>query len=237
LTTGRAGLPEYAFAGRYYTAVIPIARRRSGFTRPEAALQIREATALDRDALVEFLRAVGSARQFSPCLGPADFFEPTSTFRDLAPSDVLLAFRERRLVGTLGRWNQRGFRQSVVERYSRALGWLRPVYNAWATVAGRPPLARVGEPLPCLMAAIPTVLDDDATVFDALLRTALDRAAGGPVNYLLVGLHETDPLLPASQRLGAKSYVTRVYLVSWEDGRAFRARLDRRPTYLELGFL
>jgi hypothetical protein len=28
-----------------------------------------------------------------------------------------------------------------------------------------------------------------------------------------------------------------MYLVSWEDGHSFRARLDDRPYYLELGFL
>jgi hypothetical protein len=237
LTTGRAGLPDYAFVGRYHTVVLPIPPRRRGVPCLDATLQIREATALDRDALIAFLQVVGPARQFFPCLGPADFFAPASTFRDLAPEDVLLAFRRDRLVGTLGSWNQQGFRQSVVESHAHLLGWLRPFYNAWATVSGCPGLARVGEPLRCLTAAIPTVLDDDPRVFDVLLKAALARASGGPDDYLLVGLHETDPLLAVARRLGVASYVTRLYLVSWEDGQAFRARLDDRPSYLELGCL
>ena len=236
LTTGRAGLPEYAFTGRYHTVVIPISRRH-GFTCSDSALQVREATALDRDCLIAFLQEAGPARQFFPCLGPADFFEAGSTLRDLAPADLLLAFRRGRLVGTLGSWNQQGFRQSVVESYARLLGWLRPFYNAWATISGRPRLARVGEPLRCLMAAIPTVLEDEGIVFETLLEAVLARASGGPADYLLVGLHETDPLLPVARRLAAESYVTRMYLVSWEDGHAFHARLDDRPSYLELGFL
>jgi hypothetical protein len=237
LTTGRAGLPEYAFAGRYHTVVIPILRRRNSFKCSDATLQVREATALDRDCLIAFLQEVGPARQFFPCLVPADFFEAGSTFRDLDPGDLLLAFRRGRLVGTLGSWNQQGFRQTVVESYARLLGWLRPFYNAWATISGRPRLARVGEPLRCLMAAIPTVLEDDAIVFEALLETLISRASGGSADYLLVGLHETDPLLRVARRLAPVSYVTRMYLVFWEDGHAFRARLDDRPSYLELGFL
>jgi hypothetical protein len=150
---------------------------------------------------------------------------------------LLLAFRRGRLVGTLAGWNQQGFRQSVVESYAQLLGWLRPFYNAWATISGHPRLPRVGEPLRCLIAAIPTVLNDDATVYETLLGALLARASGGPADYLLVGLHETDPLLPAARRLAAESYITRVYIVSWEDGPAFRARLDGRPSYLELGFL
>jgi hypothetical protein len=237
LTTGRAGLPEYAFAGLYHTLVIPISRRRKRFTCSDADLQIREATAHDRDRLVAFLQEVGPCRQFFPYLETGDFFEPGCTFRDLLPSDVLLAYRNGRLVGTLGSWNQQGFRQSVVESYARLLGWLRPIYNVWATIAGRPRLVRAGTPLRCLMAAIPTVMNNDAKVFTALLEFLLARVAGGAADYLLIGLHETDPLLSVAKRWAVDSYITRMYLVSWEDGNSFRARLDDRPFYLELGFL
>lgn len=237
LTAGRAGLPEYAFAGRYCTAVVPISRRRRGFKRPWDGVEIREATVLDRGLLIDFLQNVGPVRQFFPCLRPSDFFEGQCTFRDLAPGDVLLAFRRGRLIGTLGRWRQEGFRQSVVESYDRLLGWMRPFYNALGRISARPPLPRVGEPLRCCMAAIPTVLDNDASVFESLLEVSLSRAAGGASDYLLVGLHEADPLWPAAKRRAIDTYVTRLYLVSWEDGPAFRARLDGRPLYLELGFL
>jgi hypothetical protein len=237
LTSGRAGLPEYTFAGLYHTVVIPIPRRRRPAPRTNGSLEIRPATKLDRDAVVAFLDAVGPARQFFPCLGVEDFFEPASTYRDLGPADLLLAYRGDKLIGTLGAWNQQGFRQTVVEHYARPLAWARPFYNAWAKVAGRPGLVRAGEPIRHLTAAIPAVLDDDADVFDSLLRAALARAAGAAADYLLVGLHETDPLLTVARRLGVESYVTRMYLVTWDEGRAFRARLDGRPAYLELGFL
>jgi hypothetical protein len=236
LTTARAGLPEYADAGRYHTVVIPIPRRRRGLARRDASLEVREAAASDRDALVEFLREVGPARQFFPCLERADFFESAGAFRGLAPHDVLLAFRNRRLVGTLGGWDQRGFRQSVVEGYDRLLGWLRPLYNARATIRGGPRLPQAGQTLSCLMGAMPAALGGDAGVFAALLEALLARA-GGKADYLLVGLHESDPLLAVARRRAADSYVTRTYLVSWDGGPAFRAGLDGRPFYLELGFL
>ncbi len=237
LTNERAGLPRYAFAGRYYTAAIPILRRRRRTTRSEADLHVREATARDRECLIAFLQEAGANRQYFPCLRADDFFEAGSTFRDLAPEELLLAFRRGRLVGTLGVWNQVNFRQSVIESYGRHVRWFRPIYNAWATIRRRPRLRRVGEPLRCLMAAIPTVQTGDSEAFEALLQAAQARAAGTNADYLLVGLHETDPLLPAARRHAAATYVTRMYLVSWEDGHAFRARLDDRPSYLELGFL
>ena len=57
-------------------------------------------------ALLAFLRRVGPSRQFFPCYEAHDFFHARGTFRDLRPSDLLLAFRDGRLVGTLGGWNR-----------------------------------------------------------------------------------------------------------------------------------
>ena len=191
LTTGRAGLPEYACAGRYHTVVIPIPRRRLGSTCRTGAVQVREARTLDRDALIEFLHEAGPARQFFPCLGQADFFESASTFRDLTPGDLLLAFRRGRLVGSLAGWDQHRFRQSVVESYDRLFGWARPFYNAWATIRGSPRLPRVRETLRCLMVAIPTVLDNDAGVFATLLEAL--RAAPPAVRPIICWLACTRP--------------------------------------------
>src|SRR5262249_33520798 len=116
------------------------------------------------------------------------------------------------------------------------LHWFRSLYNAWAWVRGRPRLPRSGEPLRYLIAAIPTIEGNEGIVFEGLLQALLRRTSGGSHDYLLVGFHETDPLLPIAQRFGAESYITRMYLVSWE-GQDLRARLDQRPAYLELGFL
>ena len=63
------------------------------------------------------------------------------------------------------------------------------------------------------------------------------RASGGPFAYLTLGLHEADPLLPALKSFRAVWYTTELFLVCWQDGEAFRARLDDRPPYLELGSL
>jgi hypothetical protein len=237
LTTARAGLPEYTFAGRYHTVVIPIARRRRAFTSQDTTLHICEATADDRNCLLAFLGSEGPARQFFPCFAAGDFFEKDSTFKDLAPADLLVARREGRVVGTLGGWNQQGFRQSVVEGYTGYLRWCRPLYNAWAIVRGLPRLPRVGEAFRYLMAAIPAVAGNEGAVFEALLQALLARSSGGPCDYVLVGLHESDPLLPIARRFAAESYVTRTYIVRWQNESTDRVRLDERPAYLELGFL
>jgi hypothetical protein len=81
------------------------------------------------------------------------------------------------------------------------------------------------------------VEDDNVPVFEALLDALLIRAAGREWDCLLVGLHESDPLLAGVRRRQAISYDARLYMVCWADGEAFREGLDHRPPYLELGCL
>ena len=240
LTCGRAGLPRYHFAGGYRTLAIPVGRVKRHRPRAPAGMEVREATYEDLTQIVQFLSAAGPARQFFPQYAACDFFGSHGTFRDLTPQNLLLAFRHGRAVGTLACWNQCRFRQTVVEAYGGHLRWTRPLCNGWAGLRGLPKLPQPGHPFPHLAAALPVVQDDDVSVFTVLLESLLGRAAeqlAGSRAYLLVGLHEDDPLLPVARRYTWHSYRTRLYYVCWEDGETLRAELDDRPPYLELGCL
>ena len=236
LTSGRAGLPTYHMAGKYYTVAIPILKR----LRQQPAgtsVNVRPATKADLDALLTFLERVGPARQFFPRYQSSDFFNSEGTFKDLNPSDLLLAFQKGKLVGTLGGWDQHRFRQTVVQRYDSPLQWLWPAYNCWARLRGRPKLPRPGEPFRYIVGALPVVENDDPGVFTALLTSLLARLSICQADYLLLGLHEADALLPFVIKRGTTSYMTRLYHACWEDGEALRSRLDGRSLYLELGCL
>jgi hypothetical protein len=227
LTSGRAGLPAYHPAGRYHTLAIP----------PVRGAQVRHggrpATLHDLPAIVAFLQAHGPTRQFFPCYEEADFFGSHGALVGLKPENLLLAWRAGNLVGMLGTWDQSGIRQAVVHSYRRPLGWFRPLYNIWAWLRGRPQLPRAGEVLRNRFAAVPVVENDDREVF----ATLLDAATAGKREYLLLGLHERDPLLAVARRYAAHEYVTRMFVVCWEDGDAFRKEMDARVPYLELGSL
>jgi hypothetical protein len=236
LTSGRARLPAYHPAGDYHTLALPIARGRRGRPLPPG-LEVRPATPADLPGLLAFLEAEGPRRQFFPCYAAEDFFSEHGAFKGLRPEDLLLAHRGGRLVGTLGGWDQHGFRQTVVEGYSLALRWTRWLYNGWAGLTGRPRLPPPGGAFRYLFGALPVVADADLPAFTALVEALSARAAAGPAEYLLLGLHEADPLLPGLRACRATRYTTHLYLVCWADGEEFRAALDGRPPYLELGSL
>jgi len=133
-------------------------------------------------------------------------------------------------------WDQSAFRQVFVESYGSAIRWARPLYNGWAALRKQPKLPQPGKPFRFVSAALPIVLNDEPVVFRALLNAAIKLAAKRH-EYLLIGMHERDPLLPVIKSHQSAEYLTRLYYVCWPDGEALRQQLDDRPPYLELGCL
>lgn len=238
LTSARAGLPRYHPAGRFLTAAIPWPKnppRAPGAAGESSRCQVRMAMMADRPAVLDFFHRVGPRRQFFPCYGPDDLFTPGGALRGLLPHDVVLAIRDGVIVGTLATWDQSGFRQMVVHGYEPPLRWVRPVYNAWARWSGGTRLPGPGDAFRYRYAAVPLVEDDDPAVFAELLDAILTR--DGKCDYLLIGLHQSDPLLSVVRRRRATWYTTHLFHVSWDDGEPVRQSLDDRPPYLELGSL
>jgi hypothetical protein len=235
LTSGRAGLPTYHFAGRYHTLALPLPKRPEPRSPPEGVL-IRSARPEDVPRISDWLRIEGPRRQFFPVYAAEDFTAADGIFKDLRTEDILLAWRGGQLVGVLAGWDQQGFRQTVVHGYGRLMSCVRPLYNAWACWRNLPGLPRPGEPFRYLTGALPVVQSADPQVFAALVDALRTRAAGA-YSYLLLGLHESDPLFAVTCSWRATRYITRLYLVCWQDGEAFRKGLDGRPPYLELGSL
>jgi hypothetical protein len=246
LTSGRAGLPVYHPAGAFHTVAVAVPRRRTR-SRPSPLgadsspvrqeVRVRPANTEDLPAVIDFLAAEGPRRQFFPRLEANDFLSPEGTMRGLCLDMMLLAEREGRLVGMLAGWDQQSYRQSVVYAYHGWLRWTRIPYNTWAWLIGRPGLPRPGGAFHYLMGALPVVAEDNHNVFAALVEALRNRASGGPWTHLLIGLHETDPLLRVTQRCQAACYVTRLFLVCWPDGEETRVAVDSRTPYLEAGSL
>ncbi len=236
LTSGRAGLPTYHPAGWYHTLAIPLPRR-SGAAPKAGPVEVRAASVETLGCLVEFLNREGKRRQFFPCWREEDFFNPQGLLRDLAPERILQAWRGGKLVGCIAGWDQHAFRQSVIHSYAGWVALSRPLYNVWAWVRGLPGLPVAGTTLRYLTAALVVVAEDDPEVFVGLLEALRRQAAGGPWSYLLLGLHERDPLLRTAWRFQTTCYSAGLYLVCWPAGEAQRAALDDRPPYLELGSL
>jgi hypothetical protein len=237
LTSGRAGLPVYHACGNYHTLALSTARKAAAGASNGRAVELRQATIADRYAILRFLNECGPSRAFFPVYEARDLFTGGGLLRGLACEDVLLACRGSDIVGALGCWDQRVFKQIRIHRYRGWLRTARPLYNAWALLRRRATLPAAGSMLRVRLAAIPVVRDDDPEVFRRMLTLMLRRLADRGERLLLVGLHEADPLLPVAQQYAGREYLTRLFIVYWPDEAPDVNNLTRRVPYLELGAL
>ncbi len=236
LTAGRRCLPTYDLLGQYHTFVMPLRQRRS--RRVTGDDQIRSMRENELSKVVEFLRREGRARLFFPCYDETDFAK-TSTFGGLSNHDILTAWRGNELVGLLGVWNQRSFKQYVVEGYRPMLHLARSAFNGLARCLHWPTFPAIGKPVPTTVAAFPLVKDDDPRILQSLLNSAdtLVRNRDPDSRSILIGAFQRDPLLELVSRRSLYRFVSSVFLVYWDKGVVHPDRFRDRNLYLELGCL
>ena len=235
LTSRRAGLPRYIDHGLYETYMIGLNPRRRNRTSV-AGVEVRRGVDVELSAIVSFLQREGARRQFFPVYQQSDF--ETDATRGFSPADFYVAFRKEQIVGVVGCWDQQAFKQNVIEAYRGGLKAARPVVNMLMRVRGYKGLPLPGEQIKLLYASFVCVSGDDALVLEALLERIHADRSGHAWHFLAIGFHGVDPLRAAVRHFFKIKYLSRLYVVCWDDGEGFCQNLDpRRVPYLELGAL
>jgi hypothetical protein len=234
LTSQRATLPTYHPLGNYLTYVCPV-KRRPLTAKPLKDVEITTAEKFPLQALTEYLRQEGSARQFFPVFTPKG--EPNSLLRSIGLEHILVAQQAGKIVGTLAVWDQEKAKQHLVAGYSGLFQIVRPLLNLVLRTLNYHTLPRVSETVRTASVALLCIRNNDNKVFHALLQHALALAAAKGLHHLALGLHERDPFIPNLKNVFHITYCSGLYLVEWE-GKDFYAHLDPSLVpYLELGTL
>jgi hypothetical protein len=235
LAGGRAGLPRYRDLGRYVTFAVALGAWTPG-RRPRRDVVVAHAAASELDAVVAFLNEHGCRRQFFPVVHRNDFNSPA--WQGLEPRNVLAGRRaDGRIEGVAACWDQSAYKQTRVVQYRRPLATVRPILNAALRLSGFPPLPDEGALLPAVNLSLVCVRDDDPGTLAALLN-AVHAEYRGRRGWLMIGMHEQDPLCGAMRRWTSLRYASRLYAVHWEDGRSMiDALTPERVPYLDVATL
>ncbi len=230
LSGARAGLPRYHDHGRILTPAIHLDLPRP--RRRVPGLRLEQARAEQLPEIVRFLGREYARKQLAPVYDCADFGSPR--LYGLKVEDITLALRDGRIVGTLASWDQRGFRQTHIERYSPALALLRPLYNLIARLAPLKPLPPAGGIIPYVYLALAAVEDDRADIFRALLAQVHARHRRGPWHYCIAGLHEDSPLAAVLRRYRRIRAAGRLFVIHYPEYEALYRGLDARTPHIEI---
>ena len=234
---GPRGVPRFRKIGTVRSHSIPILWKRG---RPRAAtttIRTSRAGWSDVPAMTELWSRVARERQLAPVM----------THRSLtawihgAPGLDISSYRLARssageLLGFIGVWDQRAFKQLTVVGYSRRLAAVRYAFNTVAPLAGAERLPNPGSPLCCATVVHVCVPADRPDVLRTLLIEAHDDLRLSGVSFLNIGLDVGDPLSSALTGLLAQATDVNAYMLA-ERSRVAPEILDGRPLHFEIALV
>lgn len=232
LTSGRGGLPVYHPYGEYHTYAVNI--RSAARSRDDLNCMVRRATGEDLPAIQAFLQKEAPRKQFYPVYDFTRLQGPGPVpdyYADIRIEDFFLAFAGAKLVGLVGVWDQKAFKQTRVISYARSIAYTRPLYNLAARATGGIVLPPAGSLMEYFNLHALLIENDDPGIFAALIAAVKNTYRGGPHEYFLCGLDASDPLNAALGRERHRLIRGRHFLIGF--GSDPRPTLRPGPFYLE----
>ncbi len=235
----RFGLPEYRALASLVTLVAPVARGGReqvgrGRSDHERALEHTDGANVSLDELTGFLQSHAPRAHLTLSWDAARWASLAA--HGVSASNVCVIRRDGRLRAAAAIWDQRAFRQTIIDGYEGATRLWRPAINALQRVRGLPALPAPGSSL--AQGALLGVTVPDARDWPALWSALQRRARASALAWLTVARDAGDPQLAALQRLTrARTYSTTLYDVAWRDRRSWRDAWDARGFAPEAGLL
>ncbi|NOX97453.1 MAG: hypothetical protein GXO98_05255 [Nitrospirae bacterium] len=234
LTSKRVRLPLYHDIGECRTFAIKLVRKKRGFSK---RIAVSKGTNNDLGGIVECLNRNGKEKQFYPYYTKADFRSDKRYLKDFKIEDFYVARVQGKIVGVIGKWDQSGFKQTLISGYSRKIKLIRPVYNHVAKIFKYPQLPEPGKHLTFFYVSFIAIDDNDPNIFAALVRALYNDSVDSKYSYMMIGLFQKDPLLSVIKQYASIEYKSRIYVVCWDDGEHVFKTLDGRIPYLEISTL
>ena len=225
LEGGIRGLPRYRPAGSLHTLAIAARQgARQNLLRP--------ATTADLPALQGFYNRQSQNHQFAPPLSEAWLARLAGT---LSVQNFLVLADGDEIHGCLALWDQRTFKQTVVQGYRFPLQYLRHPWNWLAYWRRTLPLPAAGRQLNSVFLAFFALDPAHAELAAAVIRDALSFA-GDDVVAGLLGLSAVNPLRrQIVESLRPQIYGTTIYALDWPD--LATTPIDDRPVQPEIAML
>jgi hypothetical protein len=233
LERGLPGLPRYSPLAEVETLVVPVARRRRRRGEP----QPRPLAAGELPRLLGFLRDELRRRPFAPLWSASDL-AARGRLRGLGADDFRVVEEGGRIVGAAALWDQRAFKQTVVDGYGGGLRRVRPLVNLGLRALGRPLLPPPGSVLPLAFVAAFAVTGDDEGAACALVEALRREARRRGLTALVVAFTAGHPLrLPLRRRFAARPYRSVLYSVHWPDDPPPPLPTDAGEPFVEAALL
>jgi len=233
LTSGRAGLPTYQEIGRLNTYIVAISSCKKRVVEFDGTVARGSKRIIPE--LVEFLNGYNSQFQLAPHFEAQDF--KNGFLPEFVPENFYVARVGKSIVGVAGVWDQSNIKQTMIGGYGSMLKRLRPFYNVYAAVSGKPKLPPIGGSIRLFYISFVAINPPNPEILRILLRHIYYDWYSAGYPYFVMGLNEKDSLSSSLSDFQYRTVKSRIYAVYWEDGKKKVEELDNRLPHLEIATL
>jgi hypothetical protein len=223
LESGRAGLPIYSKIGTMITHLIPLRVKKKiradGINVEKCNPEVLSSAFLCLDDW-------NGKHDLSLALDLNEMRGPNSLFQDFSFQSLYVSLSGKLINGTLGVWDQKFFKQTVVKSYHQSMKIARYFYNIYSYVKGLPFLPKEGEKINMIFASFLSVKNDDQFVFESLLEKAICDWSGCGYDWLAVGLCKNSPLEKTLIKYSKREIISSVYFVHWKDDNVVLPKIE-----------
>lgn len=202
--------------------------------RIPAGVSIRAATAADVPAMQAFFNREAPRRNGYPVYDFAKLLAGDAYYTGLSIGDFALALRDGQLIGMLGGWNQKAYKQTRIVGFKPIVKVIRPLYNLYVGLTGGFKLPAIGGALNYLTLCNTLIAQDDVAVHQALIDWIMAHQ-GQKYDALATAITHGDPLENVPRGYKRQKLFSSNFWLSYGDDP--RPGIDQRPLYVELGRL
>lgn len=202
--------------------------------RIPAGVEIRPATAADVPAMQAFFDREAPRRNGYPAYEFAKVLSKDPYYAGLSIGDYALAFKDGQIIGMLGGWDQKAYKQTRIMGFKPVIAAIRPLYNLYASLFGGFRLPPVGGVLNYLTLHTTLIAHDDKAIYQALIDWIMAHQ-GQKYDALACAVTHGDPLESVPRSYKRQKLFSSHFWLSYGDDP--RPGIDQRPLYVELGRL
>jgi hypothetical protein len=224
LFEGRLGMPRWIPLGRFHVnGLLP-----SLFRNHSPRYAMNAARAADLPAIAELLDRFHRSRQFAPQLGDDEIARTLSPSGDSYPK-TFVALQQQRIVATLTLCDTDQIKRNVLLNAPAALKGALAVLRVAAAPFPGFHVPRIGQALRVLSVRYAACEDGQLAALAALLALARAEAFRSRFTFLMVGLHDRDPLRSLVRGIPKFTFSSLAFATSLRDPEGLEKRVEGIP--------
>lgn len=208
--SGRLMLPTYYQTGQFITHMIAL-----NASYPKNTQHVRRANASDIETLQTFFNTHAKEKEFYPHYDFSMIGSDDSYYRGIKLEDFFLQFDKNDLIGVVGCWNQKSFKQTRFLSYHGPMKFLRHINNLSSKLFGGLHLPNPGKIANYINLHAVLIKGNQPETLNNILLNIFSEYKNSSYDAVIVGFESRDPLHRALEKIKSHTLISNLYIASY----------------------